>query len=63
MDIFFPAQTLSLLQGFAPCFTTPSFAYFQGSARHVMLFLTNPIRAVCIFNALRSCHCPRALLG
>ena len=29
MDIFFPAQTLSLLQVFAPCFTTPSFAYFQ----------------------------------
>jgi hypothetical protein len=29
MDIFFPAQTLSPLQGFAPCFTAPSFAYFQ----------------------------------
>jgi len=29
MDGFFPAQTLSLLQVFAPCFTTPSFAYFQ----------------------------------
>jgi DDE superfamily endonuclease len=29
MDIFFPAQTLSLLQVFAPCFTPPSFAYFQ----------------------------------
>jgi DDE superfamily endonuclease len=29
MDIFFPAQTLSLLQVFAPCFTAPSFAYFQ----------------------------------
>jgi hypothetical protein len=29
MDIFFPAQTLSLFQSFAPCFTAPSFAYFQ----------------------------------
>ena len=29
MDIFFPAQTLSLLQVFAPCFTAPSLAYFQ----------------------------------
>jgi hypothetical protein len=29
MEIFFPAQTLSLFQGFAPCFTAPSFAYFQ----------------------------------
>lgn len=29
MDIFFPAQTLLLFQVFAPCFTAPSFAYFQ----------------------------------
>jgi DDE superfamily endonuclease len=29
MDIFFPAQTLPLFHGFAPCFTAPSFAYFQ----------------------------------
>jgi hypothetical protein len=29
MEIFFPAQTLSLFQVFAPCFTAPSFAYFQ----------------------------------
>lgn len=29
MDIFFPAQTLSLFQVFAPCFTAPSFAYFR----------------------------------
>jgi hypothetical protein len=29
MDIFFPTQTLSLFQAFAPCFTAPSFAYFQ----------------------------------
>jgi DDE superfamily endonuclease len=29
MDIFFPAQTLPLFQVFAPCFTVPSFAYFQ----------------------------------
>jgi hypothetical protein len=29
MEIFFPAQTLSLFQGFAPCFTAPSFVYFQ----------------------------------
>ena len=30
MDIFFPTQTLPLFQVFAPCFTAPSFAYFQG---------------------------------
>jgi DDE superfamily endonuclease len=29
MDIFLPTQTLSLFQVFAPCFTAPSFAYFQ----------------------------------
>ena len=29
MDIFFPTQTLPLLQVFAPCFTAPSFAYFR----------------------------------
>jgi len=29
MDIFFPAQTLPLLQVFAPCFTAPRFASFQ----------------------------------
>jgi hypothetical protein len=29
MDIFFPAQTLPLFQVFAPCFTAPSFAYFE----------------------------------
>lgn len=29
MNIFFPAQTLRLLQVFASCFTAPSFAYFQ----------------------------------
>lgn len=29
MHIFFPAQTLPLLQVFASCFTAPSFAYFQ----------------------------------
>ena len=29
MDIFFPAQTLPLFQVFAPCFTAPSFAFFQ----------------------------------
>ena len=29
MEIFFPAQTLSLFQVFAPCFTAPSFAYFH----------------------------------
>ena len=29
MEIFFPAQTLPLFQVFAPCFTAPSFAYFQ----------------------------------
>ncbi len=34
-----------------------------GSALHVMLFLKNPIRALFIFNGLRSRHCQRALLG
>jgi DDE superfamily endonuclease len=29
MEIFFPAQTLSLFHVFAPYFTAPSFAYFQ----------------------------------
>lgn len=29
MDIFFPAQALPLFQVFVPCFTAPSFAYFQ----------------------------------
>lgn len=29
MDIFFPTQTLPLVHVFAPCFTAPSFAYFQ----------------------------------
>jgi hypothetical protein len=29
MDSFFPAQTLFLFRVFAPCFTAPSFAYFQ----------------------------------
>jgi DDE superfamily endonuclease len=29
MDLFFPAQTLPLFHVFAPCFTAPSFAYFQ----------------------------------
>src|SRR5436305_118739 len=34
----------------------------QGSALHVMLFLENLIRALLIFNRLRSRHCQRALL-
>ena len=29
MESFFPPPTLSLFQVFAPCFTAPSFAYFQ----------------------------------
>jgi hypothetical protein len=29
MENFFPAQTLSLFQVFAPCFTAPSFTYFR----------------------------------
>src|SRR5262245_2099699 len=33
-----------------------------GSALHVMLFLKNLIRALWIFNGLRSRHCQRALL-
>src|SRR5215471_9618844 len=34
-----------------------------GSALHVMLFLANLIRALLIFNGLRSRHCQRAFLG
>src|SRR6516165_3234025 len=34
----------------------------SGSALHVMLFLKNLIRALRIFNGLRSCHGQRALL-
>jgi hypothetical protein len=34
-----------------------------GSALHVILFLENLIRALLIFNGLRSCYCQRALLG
>jgi DDE superfamily endonuclease len=37
MDIFFPTQTLSLFQAFAPCFTAPSFAYFQSYMWAVMV--------------------------
>src|SRR5438045_1962293 len=37
MDIFFPPQTLSLLQVFAPFFTVPSFAYFQRSMWALMV--------------------------
>src|SRR5262245_30363261 len=33
-----------------------------GSALHVMLFLKNLLRALWIFNGLRSRHCQRALL-
>jgi hypothetical protein len=35
----------------------------MGSALHVMLFLANLIRALLIFNGLRSRHYQRALLG
>ena len=31
MEICFPAQTLSLVQVFAPCCTAPSLAYFRAS--------------------------------
>ena len=37
MDIFFPTQTLPLFQVFAPCFTAPSFAYFQSSVWALMV--------------------------
>lgn len=37
MDIFFPPQTLSLFQVFAPCFTVPSFAYFQSDLWALMV--------------------------
>ena len=37
MDIFFPPQTLSLFQVFAPYFTVPSFAYFQRSMWALMV--------------------------
>ena len=36
--------------------------FLYGSALHVMLFLKNLIRALWIFNGLRSRHCLRALL-
>jgi hypothetical protein len=36
--------------------------YPDGSALHLMLFLENLIRALLIFNGLRSRHCQRALL-
>jgi len=35
----------------------------EGSALHVMLFLENILKALFIFNGLRSRHCQRALLG
>jgi hypothetical protein len=35
----------------------------RGRALHVMLFLENLMRALLIFNGLRSHHCQRALLG
>ena len=35
----------------------------KGSALNVMLFLENLMRALLIFNRLRSRHCQRALLG
>ena len=35
----------------------------RGSALHVRLFLENLIRALVLFNGLRSRHCQRALLG
>lgn len=37
MDIFFPAQTLSLFQVFVPCFTAPSLAYFQSYVWALMM--------------------------
>src|SRR5688500_14915266 len=36
---------------------------YAGSALHVMLFLEHPVRTLCIFKGVWSCHCQRALLG
>jgi len=52
MDIFFPAQTLPLFQAFAPCFTAPSFAYFQSYGWALMVVegrqcLTRLARCTC----------------
>ena len=52
MDIFFPAQTLPLFHVFAPCFTAPSFAYFQAYVWALMVVegrkcLTRLARCVC----------------
>jgi DDE superfamily endonuclease len=52
MEIFFPAQPLPLFQVFAPCFTAPSFAYFQSSVWALMVgegrkCLTRIARCVC----------------
>jgi hypothetical protein len=43
--------------------TQEDVARAKDSAFHVMLFLENLIRALLIFNKLRSRHCQRALLG
>src|SRR6516162_9347387 len=45
-----------------PLRTTQRAAIGIGSARHVMLFPENLIRALLIFSELRSHHCQRALL-
>ena len=37
MDIFFPAQMLPVFHVFAPCFTAPSFAYFQSDLWALMV--------------------------
>jgi DDE superfamily endonuclease len=52
MDIFFPAQTLPLFHVFAPCFTAPSFAYFQAYGWALMVVegrkcMTRLARCVC----------------
>ena len=49
---FFPAQTLPLFHVFAPCFTAPSFAYFQAYVWALMVVagrkcLTRLARCVC----------------
>src|SRR5262245_35960659 len=63
-DFLLPLSHTMLLQGDKS--TVPlervSGQFFMGSALHVRLFAENLIRALLLFNELRSRHCQRALL-
>jgi len=59
MDSFLPAQTLPLLQGFAPCFTAPSFASCESSVGALRVVegrtcLTRRARCACCHQRDRS---------